>query len=109
MITSKKNTDLLDVPLDVTFVTSVLLSPGFRVQYSGLLSSAGISTSSNSISTSCHAPSLNRPPLRIVMVQIEGQMQNNTGGDGAVTKPYYGTGSAPANGAAVTSTSAWKT
>ena len=36
-------------------------------------------------------------------------MQNNTGGDGAVTKLYYGTGSAPTNGAAVTSTQAGKT
>lgn len=40
----------------------------------------------------------------IVLVQIEGQMQNNTADDGAQAKLYYGTGSAPANGAALTGT-----
>jgi hypothetical protein len=39
-----------------------------------------------------------------IMVQVEGQMQNNTGGDGAKASLYYGTGSAPANGAALTGT-----
>ena len=45
-------------------------------------------------------------PVRsgIIMVQVEGQMQNNTTGDGAVAKLYYGTSTAPANGTAATGT-----
>jgi hypothetical protein len=39
-----------------------------------------------------------------LLVQVEGQMQNSTSGDGAVAKIYYGTGTAPSNGASLTGT-----
>jgi hypothetical protein len=45
-------------------------------------------------------------PVRssVVMVQVEGQLQNNTASDGAKATLYYGTGTAPTNGAALTGT-----
>jgi len=42
--------------------------------------------------------------LESLMVQVEGQMRNNTSADGAQASLYYGTGSAPANQAAITGT-----
>ena len=38
------------------------------------------------------------------LVQVEGQMENSTAGDGAEAKLYYGTAPAPSNGAAATGT-----
>jgi len=42
----------------------------------------------------------------IIVVQVEGQMTNQTVSDGAKTTLYYGTGTAPANAAAITGTAA---
>jgi hypothetical protein len=40
----------------------------------------------------------------VVRLSLCGQAQNNTAGDGALAQLYYGTGAAPANGAAVAGT-----
>jgi hypothetical protein len=39
-----------------------------------------------------------------IMVQVEGQMQNNTSGDGVNALLYYGTGGAPSNQGAIAGT-----
>jgi hypothetical protein len=44
----------------------------------------------------------------IIVVQVEGQMTNQTTGDGALATLYYGTGGAPSNQGALTGTAKGK-